>query len=120
MSALGVLQTSYGATVFSGGSDGKIKVWRMPKLEAIQSIDLKGKLPLDLESALLPGSEGNSGRLSLWEKLTSLLRYWSLVSRIEIFASTSSMILRSVSELDWTRVDDSSSMPCRSKAMRTG
>ncbi|WRT67342.1 uncharacterized protein IL334_004312 [Kwoniella shivajii] len=50
--------------VLTGGSDGSIKVWKWNKgkgevgmsLEEIQKIQIKGKLPLDIELTYLPGS----------------------------------------------------------------
>lgn len=46
--------------ILTGGSDGLIKLWRSAgsKFEVVQTIDLKGKLPLDLELGTLPGSDG--------------------------------------------------------------
>ncbi|WVQ78566.1 hypothetical protein IAT38_000652 [Cryptococcus sp. DSM 104549] len=61
VSALGVAarEGGLGASVFTGGSDGTVKRWRLgeKRAEILQVIDLKGKLPLDLEVGYLPGSE---------------------------------------------------------------
>jgi elongator complex protein 2 len=48
--------------VFTGGSDGAIKLWRIEgkKAEEVQKLDLRGKLPLDMEVAYLPGAQGES------------------------------------------------------------
>jgi len=64
ISALGV-PTGTGSLdghVLTGGSDGLIKLWDLSagKPEIKQTIDLKGKLPLDLQVASLPGSSGTS------------------------------------------------------------
>lgn len=55
--------------VLTGASDGCIKLWRLidSGAELVQTVDLKGKLPLDMEISLLPGS---SGRFSAAELLT--------------------------------------------------
>lgn len=46
--------------ILTGASDGTFKLWQLeglkPKL--VQTVDLKGKLPLDMEVARLPGSTG--------------------------------------------------------------
>jgi elongator complex protein 2 len=48
--------------ILTGGSDGLIKLWDLSsgKPDTKQTIDLKGKLPLDLQVASLPGSSGMS------------------------------------------------------------
>jgi elongator complex protein 2 len=48
--------------VFTGGSDGAVKLWRIEGKKAgeVQRMDLRGKLPLDMEVAYLPGSQGES------------------------------------------------------------
>jgi WD40 repeat protein len=46
-----------GGHVVSGASDGMLRIWRQDG-ELVQEIDLKGRLPLDVEVASLPGSEG--------------------------------------------------------------
>ncbi|WVQ98910.1 hypothetical protein IAU59_006041 [Kwoniella sp. CBS 9459] len=62
ISALGCISTtSEGAlkdTVITGGSDGTLRFWRIggQSAEEVQKIDLKGKLPLDVEVGYLPGS----------------------------------------------------------------
>ncbi|OCF36604.1 elongator complex protein 2 [Kwoniella heveanensis BCC8398] len=64
ISALGV-NTSEGRgevlndLVITGGSDGTFKFWRITgeEVKEIQRIDLKGKLPLDVEVGCLPGSK---------------------------------------------------------------
>jgi elongator complex protein 2 len=46
--------------LFTGASDGLVKLWKLggqPTL--VQTIDLKGKLPLDIAVANLPGTEGS-------------------------------------------------------------
>jgi len=65
VSALGVPPWSTSGRVlngcfFSGGSDGSVRFWRSTngKVEKVQALDLKGKLPLDLAVAYLPGSNG--------------------------------------------------------------
>ena len=64
MTALGVPPlTSPGSLeghLFTGGSDGSVKLWRIDgeQSEEVQSLDLRGKLPLDLAVAYLPGSDG--------------------------------------------------------------
>ncbi len=66
ISALGVLQSSRGSSLddcfFTGGSDGTVKLWRLQlgEVEEQQTLELKGKLPLDLAVAYLPGSDGKS------------------------------------------------------------
>ncbi|KAK4684880.1 elongator complex protein 2, partial [Tremellales sp. Uapishka_1] len=65
ISALGVTASSTSGSlddnIFTGGSDSVIKLWSIGSgdsvLEEVQRIDLKGKLPLDLEVGYLPGSE---------------------------------------------------------------
>jgi elongator complex protein 2 len=56
--------------ILTGGSDGLIKLWDLSagKPEVKQTIDLKGKLPLDLQVASLPGSSGTpfAGHLELY------------------------------------------------------
>ena len=46
--------------ILTGASDGCIKLWRLKGsgAELVQTMDLKGKLPLDMEISLLPGSSG--------------------------------------------------------------
>jgi elongator complex protein 2 len=58
--------------ILTGGSDGLIKLWDLStgKPEVKQTIDLKGKLPLDLQVASLPGSSGTLYRMSGWSELT--------------------------------------------------
>ena len=58
--------------ILTGGSDGLIKLWDLSpgKPEVKQTIDLKGKLPLDLQVASLPGSSGALDRRSSWTQLT--------------------------------------------------
>ncbi|WWC69248.1 uncharacterized protein I206_103185 [Kwoniella pini CBS 10737] len=49
-----------GKFILTGGSDSTIKIWNISnqdKIEEIQKIDLKSKLPLDLELAYLPESK---------------------------------------------------------------
>lgn len=62
ISALGVTghAGAFQKHLFTGGSDGLIKLWKLGdgKPELKQTINLKGKLPLDLEVATLPGSQG--------------------------------------------------------------
>ena len=61
ISALGVHLTDLVDCFFSGGSDGAVKLWRLSlaKVEEVQTLDLKGKLPLDLAVHSLPGSDGS-------------------------------------------------------------
>ena len=58
--------------ILTGGSDGLIKLWDLSagKPEVKQTIDLKGKLPLDLQVASLPGSSGTPYHRSGWTELT--------------------------------------------------
>lgn len=60
VSAIGIIPTSGTAVeILSGGSDGSVKRWRVGqegKVEQVQVLDIKGRLPLDLDVALLPGS----------------------------------------------------------------
>ncbi|WWD16158.1 hypothetical protein CI109_100583 [Kwoniella shandongensis] len=61
ISAIGVVAGKgdgfMGDKIFTGGSDGIVRLWKIgEKVEEIQKIDLKGKLPLDLEVGYLPGS----------------------------------------------------------------
>lgn len=62
ISAIGVADEAgrLAGHVLTGGSDGQIKLWKLGdgQPELVQTIDLKGKLPLDLELANLPGDEG--------------------------------------------------------------
>nr|ODN87872.1 elongator complex protein 2 [Cryptococcus depauperatus CBS 7841] len=61
ISAIGVSKTAgiHDDLLFTGGSDGLVKRWRLgdTKAEETQKMDLKGRLPLDLEIGYLPGSE---------------------------------------------------------------
>ena len=69
ISALGIPPSSDGAVLascfFTGGSDGFVKLWRLSEKEPkeVQCLDLKGKLPLDLALADLPGSHCDWGTL---------------------------------------------------------
>ncbi len=61
VSALGVLpssaQGSGSQLLVTGGSDGFVKIWNVgEEMELLQTIDLGGKLPLELVVAQLPGS----------------------------------------------------------------
>jgi elongator complex protein 2 len=58
--------------ILTGGSDGLIKLWDLStsKPEVKQTIDLKGKLPLDLQVASLPGSSGALYHRFAWMTLT--------------------------------------------------
>lgn len=61
ISAIGVLASSGNLDdmILTGGSDSLIKRWKLAdKPEEVQEIDLKGKLPLDLEVGYMPGSKG--------------------------------------------------------------
>ncbi|WVF71999.1 hypothetical protein IAT40_006810 [Kwoniella sp. CBS 6097] len=66
ISALGVTTTNEGVLgdlVITGGSDGTLRFWRIggggggQGAKEVQKIDLKGKLPLDVEMGYLPGSK---------------------------------------------------------------
>lgn len=48
--------------ILTGASDGLVMLWRLLGTSAklIQTLDLKGKLPLDMEVVKLPGSTGMS------------------------------------------------------------
>ena len=47
--------------LLTGGSDGMIKLWDLKDTgKPVQTIDLQGKLPLDIEVGSLPGSGGMS------------------------------------------------------------
>ena len=49
----------YGDWILTGGSDGKIKLWSYTvELNLVEEVSLKGRLPLDIEVAQLPGSQG--------------------------------------------------------------
>ena len=69
VSALGVPLSSDSGVLanclFTGGSDGSVKLWRLSEKqpEEVQCLDLKGKLPLDLALADLPGSHGDWAHL---------------------------------------------------------
>jgi elongator complex protein 2 len=61
ISALGVSPSTNGVLdhhFLTGGSDGFIKLWRLEggAVKEVQKMDLKGKLPLDLEVGYLPNS----------------------------------------------------------------
>ncbi|WVR05373.1 hypothetical protein IAU60_002387 [Kwoniella sp. DSM 27419] len=94
VSALGCLS---GTMVLTGGSDGCIKVWKLGKgAEEVQKIDLKGKLPLDLELGYLPGTD------------TPILAAGCTDRRIRIFTydPTASQFILSLSlegHEDWVR-----------------
>lgn len=63
ISALGVAPSSDSALrVFTGASDGSIRVWKISEgsPEEVQKISYKGKLPLDIVASILPGSTGLS------------------------------------------------------------
>lgn len=56
VSAIGVIPSD-DVEIVTGGSDASVKRWRITdKVEEIETLDLKGRLSLDLEVALLPGS----------------------------------------------------------------
>jgi hypothetical protein len=46
-----------GVEIITGGSDGNVIRWRIgSSVEEVERLDLRGRLSLDLEAALLPGS----------------------------------------------------------------
>ncbi|KIO22037.1 hypothetical protein M407DRAFT_28386 [Tulasnella calospora MUT 4182] len=49
---------AFGNFIVSGGSDAKVKVWDLQedKLELVQTLDTKGRFPLDIKLACLPQS----------------------------------------------------------------
>ena len=61
--------------ILTGASDGSIKLWRVKGsgAELVQTVDLKGKLPLDMEVSSLPGSTGqfSTAQSSSAHKLTA-------------------------------------------------
>lgn len=59
ISALGVSPTSPGRdqVLFTGASDGLVRVWKLQgaKVEEMQKVENKARLPLDIEVGYLPG-----------------------------------------------------------------
>ena len=77
VSALGVGPRggSLAGHVVVGCADGSAKLWRIDEGQAVelQSLDSKGKLPLDFEMAYLPGSASRSRSIPS-SKLTAVHR----------------------------------------------
>lgn len=73
ISALGVPpkgSSSLRDHIFTGGSDGVVKLWHTGggKATEVEKLDLKGKLPLELEIASLPDSDCE--QLCLYVRMT--------------------------------------------------
>ncbi|GMK54156.1 hypothetical protein CspeluHIS016_0107420 [Cutaneotrichosporon spelunceum] len=73
ISALSVLDDE----VLTGGSDGVVRRWRIGgKVEEVETLDLKGKLPLDLGVGKLPGSTARVLFMGLTDRKVQV---WTLV-----------------------------------------
>lgn len=92
VSALGVVRShatlSLGSVVVSGASDGLLKVWSLSAHlsqapSVVQTIDLKGRFPLDLSLLPLP-----SAQIDAQSSLHLLMALATATNKIDIYASS--------------------------------
>ncbi|KAK8869580.1 hypothetical protein IAR55_000147 [Kwoniella newhampshirensis] len=94
--------------IITGGSDAMVKLWSVgSKVEEVQKIDLKGKLPLDLEVGYLPNSSAPVLALGCTDRR---IQIWTL--RGECFTHSLSL----EGHEDWVRCLSFTSYPSTSSS----
>ncbi len=92
VSALGVARSPFASSasdvIVSGASDSLLKVWSLPKdasqsASVVQTIDLKGRFPLDLSLIQLPGSSASASAPA-----SLLLALATTSNRIDLYTSS--------------------------------
>ncbi len=92
VSALGVARSPFASSasdvIVSGASDSLLKVWSLPKdasqsASVVQTIDLKGRFPLDLSLIQLPGSSASAS-----SPASLLLALATTSNRIDLYTSS--------------------------------